>query len=183
VATFIPESMNKLHDGAVVLRNFRIAKAGVFFPMPEARNIDSALGSRHRAAIGITEETDAVVIVVSEERGTISLCFNGNIVTDLDSDTLRKTLLRIFGRHDKIEEEPSSKKTVRRPKRVSIGTPPPGRTSLVPKGEAKVGSSSSTTITVHDSAPKSQRTVVTKPLAPSAPSKPLTPAKTKKKPS
>ena len=82
VALFVPESVNKLHDGAVLIRNLRIAKAGVFFPMPDTKVLDKSLGSRHRAALGITEETDAVVVVVSEERGTISFCFNGNIVSE-----------------------------------------------------------------------------------------------------
>jgi len=97
VSLFIPESLNKLHDGAVVIRNLRVAKAGVFFPMPDTKVLDKSLGSRHRAALGITEETDAVVVVVSEERGSISFCFNGNIVTNLDGASLRQALLGLFG--------------------------------------------------------------------------------------
>lgn len=96
VSLFIPEAVNKLHDGSVIIRNFRIAKAGVFFPMPEGRVVDDSFGSRHRAALGITEETDAVVVIVSEERGTISFCFNGNIATNLDGQKLRNMLLAIF---------------------------------------------------------------------------------------
>jgi diadenylate cyclase len=96
VSLFIPEGMNKLHDGAVVIRNLRIAKAGVFFPMPEGKVVDESFGSRHRAAMGITEETDAVVVVVSEERGTISFCFNGNIASNLDGPKLRTMLEAIF---------------------------------------------------------------------------------------
>jgi diadenylate cyclase len=96
VSIFLPESMNKLHDGAVIIRNLRIAKAGVFFPMPEQRVLDASFGSRHRAALGITEETDAVVVVVSEERGSISFCFNGNIVSNLDGPGLRRALEGIF---------------------------------------------------------------------------------------
>jgi diadenylate cyclase len=96
VSLFIPEGMNKLHDGAVIVRNLRIAKAGVFFPMPEGRVVDESFGSRHRAALGITEETDAVVVVVSEERGTISFCFNGNIASNLDGPKLRTMLETIF---------------------------------------------------------------------------------------
>lgn len=96
VALFVPESINKLHDGAVVIRNYRIAKAGVFFPMPEARVVDESFGSRHRAALGITEETDAVVVIVSEERGTISFCFNGNIASNLDGPKLKTMLEAIF---------------------------------------------------------------------------------------
>jgi len=96
VSMFIPEGSNKLHDGAIVIRNLRIAKAGVFFPMPESRSIDSHFGSRHRAALGITEETDTVVVVVSEERGTISFCFNGNIAPDLQANQLREMLFSIM---------------------------------------------------------------------------------------
>ncbi len=95
VSIFIPEGTNKLHDGAVILRDLRIAKAGVFFPMTSAV-VDPTYGSRHRAALGITEETDAVVVAVSEERGTISFCFNGNIVSNLDGQNLRSSLLGIF---------------------------------------------------------------------------------------
>jgi diadenylate cyclase len=96
VSLFLPEGMNKLHDGAVVIRNFRIAKAGVFFPMNDARLVDESFGSRHRAALGITEETDAVVVIVSEERGTISFCFNGNIASNLDGPKLRTMLEAMF---------------------------------------------------------------------------------------
>ncbi len=96
VSLFVPEGVNKLHDGAVIIRNYRIAKAGVFFPMPEGKVTDESFGSRHRAAMGITEETDAVVVVVSEERGTISFCFNGNIAANLDGPKLRAMLEAIF---------------------------------------------------------------------------------------
>ena len=98
VSLFIPESVNKLHDGAVLIRDLKIARAGIFFPMPETKILDASLGSRHRAALGITEETDAVVVVVSEERGTISFCFSGNIVSNLDGQSLRHALLGLFGR-------------------------------------------------------------------------------------
>jgi uncharacterized protein (TIGR00159 family) len=106
VGLFVPESVNKLHDGAVVIRNLRIAKAGVFFPMPDTRVLDKSLGSRHRAALGITEETDAVVVVVSEERGTISFCFNGNIVSNLDGASLRQALLGLFGQRARAKKKP-----------------------------------------------------------------------------
>jgi diadenylate cyclase len=96
VSLFVPEAINKLHDGAVIIRNLRVAKAGVFFPMPEQRVVDSSFGSRHRAALGITEETDAVVVVVSEERGNISFCFNGNIASNLDGPKLRTMLEAVF---------------------------------------------------------------------------------------
>src|SRR3984957_9361699 len=112
VSLFLPESLNKLHDGAVIIRNLRIAKAGVFFPMPDTKVHDKSLGSRHRAALGITEETDAVVVVVSEERGSISFCFNGNIVTNLDGASLRQVLLGLFGqRARKRTGKPAGKRT------------------------------------------------------------------------
>lgn len=112
VSLFLPESLNKLHDGAVVIRNLRVAKAGVFFPMPDTKVHDKSLGSRHRAALGITEETDAVVVVVSEERGSISFCFNGNIVTNLDGASLRQALLGLFGqRARKRTGKPAGKRT------------------------------------------------------------------------
>jgi diadenylate cyclase len=110
VSIFVPESLNKLHDGALVIRNLRIAKAGVFFPMPESRLLDKSLGSRHRAALGITEETDAVVVVVSEERGTISFCFTGNIVSNLDGASLRQALLGLFGQRARGKKKPVGKR-------------------------------------------------------------------------
>ena len=111
VSLFLPESLNKLHDGAVVIRNLRIAKAGVFFPMPDTKVLDKSLGSRHRAALGITEETDAVVVVVSEERGSISFCFNGNIVTNLDGASLRQALLGLFGQRARKRAKPGQKRS------------------------------------------------------------------------
>jgi uncharacterized protein (TIGR00159 family) len=123
VSMFIPESLNKLHDGAVVIRNLRVAKAGVFFPMPDLKLLDKSLGSRHRAALGITEETDAVVVVVSEERGTISFCFNGNIVPNLDGASVKQALLGLFGQRARAKKKGG--------KRTSI-TPPPFRVSAIP---------------------------------------------------
>lgn len=112
VSLFLPESLNKLHDGAVVIRNLRIAKAGVFFPMPDTKVLDKSLGSRHRAGLGITEETDAVVVVVSEERGSISFCFNGNVVTNLDGASLRQALLGLFGQRARKRGKGGQKRAI-----------------------------------------------------------------------
>lgn len=101
VTLFVPEAANHLHDGAVIIRNLRIFRAGAVLPLSANTKLDKQLGTRHRAAIGVTEETDAVVVVVSEERGTVSLCFNGNIVRDLDAATLRKALLGLFKKKSK----------------------------------------------------------------------------------
>ncbi len=117
VGLFVPEGVNELHDGSVVIRNFRIAEAGTFFPMPEGRVDERAYGSRHRAAIGITEETDAVVVVVSEERGTISLAFGGNILANLDGHALRATLQRLLGIAPTIaRDDPETSRPLRIPK-------------------------------------------------------------------
>jgi uncharacterized protein (TIGR00159 family) len=122
VTLFIPEGVNKLHDGSVIIRNYRIAKAGVFFPMPEGRVVDDSFGSRHRAALGITEETDAVVVIVSEERGTISFCFNGNIASNLDGVKLRTMLEAIFS--PKVR-----RKSRKAPAKANADAPPLSRRS------------------------------------------------------
>jgi diadenylate cyclase len=106
VSLFVPEAMNKLHDGAVIIRDLRIAKAGVFFPMTQSRVVDASFGSRHRAALGITEETDAVLVVVSEERGSISFCFNGNIIPNLDGPRLRAALDGVFAKRSRSKQPP-----------------------------------------------------------------------------
>jgi diadenylate cyclase len=93
---FVPSYENPMHDGAVVIREGRIWEAGVFLPLTDSQKVDRTLGTRHRAAIGISEETDAVVVVVSEERGTASICFSGNIVRDLDPTMLRQALIGLF---------------------------------------------------------------------------------------
>ncbi len=124
VGLFVPESVNKLHDGAVVIRNLRIAKGGVFFPMPDTKLLDKSLGSRHRAALGITEETDAVVVVVSEERGTISFCFNGNIVTNLDGASLRQALLGLFGQRAGKKKKPAAKRSTSGTGSFRLSVPP-----------------------------------------------------------
>ncbi|HEX2571130.1 MAG TPA: diadenylate cyclase CdaA [Polyangia bacterium] len=120
VALFLPEPDNTVHDGAVVIRNLRVYRAGAVLPLSANPKLDKELGTRHRAAVGITEETDAVVVVVSEERGTLSLCFGGNIARDLDAATLRKALLGLF-------QKPKPKP--KRPRRSTGGAPKPARRS------------------------------------------------------
>ncbi len=117
VSLFLPDSENKLHDGAVIIKNLRIAQAGAVLPLTGNAKLDKALGTRHRAAIGVTEETDAVSVVVSEERGSISLCFGGNVARDLDGATLRKALLGLFQK-EKKRRRPSGQ-TGQRPVVVS----------------------------------------------------------------
>jgi uncharacterized protein (TIGR00159 family) len=95
---FIPSFENPMHDGAVIIRDGRMHQAGAFLPLSASTKLERTLGTRHRAAIGLSEETDAVVVVVSEERGAISLCFNGNIARSLDPASLRTALLGLLTR-------------------------------------------------------------------------------------
>ncbi|MDQ2087346.1 diadenylate cyclase CdaA [Herbivorax sp. ANBcel31] len=81
-----------LHDGAVVIRENEIKAAACFLPLTENPNISNDLGTRHRAALGITEVSDSIVIVVSEESGKISVALNGGLTRNLTSDNLRKAL-------------------------------------------------------------------------------------------
>jgi diadenylate cyclase len=91
---FLPYS--PIHDGAAIIRNGRIVAAGCFLPLTLSSNLSKALGTRHRAAVGLAEESDAVVVVVSEETGEISVVKNGAIEHNADAPMLRKSLSDIF---------------------------------------------------------------------------------------
>ena len=95
---FIPGT--PLHDGAVILRGEEIVAASCFLPLTTSHELSTELGTRHRAAIGLTEETDALVVVVSEETGTISLAVEGQLLRPLDESTLRNALAEhVFQMH------------------------------------------------------------------------------------
>lgn len=94
LASIFPEQ-SPLHDGAVILRLDRIVAAGCTLPLSESP-LPAEYGMRHRAAVGITERTDAVVVVVSEERGDVALCSNGRMVPELDETRLSRQLHRLF---------------------------------------------------------------------------------------
>jgi hypothetical protein len=129
--TFLPGYENPLHDGAVIVRNARMWKAGAFLPLTANPSLDRTLGTRHRAALGISEETDAVVVIVSEERGQVSLCFNGNIVRGLDAQSLRQALYGLFYPKRKaaalLRAQQKADQDVTRPARGTIPPPDPGR--------------------------------------------------------
>lgn len=95
VSIFNPKS--PLHDGAVIISKGKVLAAGVILPLSTNPDIGKDLGTRHRAAIGITEITDAVSIVVSEETGYISLAVSGKITRDITPATLRKMLSQLLG--------------------------------------------------------------------------------------
>jgi uncharacterized protein (TIGR00159 family) len=107
VSLFVPAKDNELHDGAVVInKNHRVELARALLPLSRATDLGPEFGTRHRAALGITEDTDAVCVVVSEERGEISLCFKGSIARDLEPVMLRRALVGLFAgvRTDMAEE-------------------------------------------------------------------------------
>ena len=94
ISVFLPYS--PIHDGAVVIQSGRIAFAGCILPLTLKGNLPEGVGTRHRAAVGITEETDALVIVVSEERASISVVMRGEMVQELDAPRLRVVLREIL---------------------------------------------------------------------------------------
>jgi diadenylate cyclase len=93
-----------LHDGGVVIGGGRLVAAGCLFPLTEKSGLGKTLGTRHRAAIGLTEETDAVVVVVSEESGTVSVAFRGRISQDIEIDRLRRFLSKVLLKDIKHEQ-------------------------------------------------------------------------------
>jgi len=90
------QSSSPIHDGAVIIRNARISSAGCLLPLSREPAVKKEFGTRHRAALGLTYETDAVVVVVSEERAEISLAHHGKIERDLTGDSLKKHLLDLL---------------------------------------------------------------------------------------
>jgi diadenylate cyclase len=91
---FIPNT--PLHDGAVIIKDNIIKAAACFLPLSESSAISRELGTRHRAAIGITERSDSLVVIVSEETGAISVAENGNISRYIDPETLKEILLNMY---------------------------------------------------------------------------------------
>jgi diadenylate cyclase len=88
-----------LHDGAVIIRRDRIAAAACFLPLSMNPLLSTQLGTRHRAGIGITEETDAISVIVSEESGAISLAVGGNVERDVTPERLRERLAELLRRY------------------------------------------------------------------------------------
>lgn len=94
-SVFMPHS--PMHDGALVIQKGRATAARCFLPLSVDPNLSRALGTRHRAAVGLTEETDAAAIVISEEQGSISLVVEGKVTHDLDGPQMRSSLEKLFG--------------------------------------------------------------------------------------
>src|SRR5690554_1523416 len=100
INTFIPNT--PLHDGAMIIRNDRIMAAGCFLPLTENQNLSNQVGTRHRAGLGITESSDALVVIVSEETGIISLAMDGKLSRYLDIKSLKQILINLL-----VEKEPN----------------------------------------------------------------------------
>ena len=94
-----------LHDGAMVVQSGRIVAAGCYLPLSEQTDIKKSFGTRHRAALGLAEESDAVVLIVSEETGAISMTYNANLYYDLEAGTIKRMLLALFSYNDITPEE------------------------------------------------------------------------------
>ncbi|MBQ3483562.1 MAG: diadenylate cyclase CdaA [Clostridia bacterium] len=94
-----------LHDGAVVIRGGRVYAAGCYLPLSEKPDIFKGLGTRHRAAIGLSEQSDSIIIVVSEETGIISLAYKGELFRDFTSVSLRAKLFELLRKQDAEEEK------------------------------------------------------------------------------
>ncbi len=98
-----------LHDGAVVVRNGRLFAAGCYLPLSDKNDIFKGLGTRHRAAIGLSEQSDAIVVVVSEETGTISIAANGDLFREFTSVSLRRKLFELLRREEHTDGEEVAK--------------------------------------------------------------------------
>lgn len=123
---FFPKT--PLHDGGVILRGDRVLYAGCTFPVIQRPDLDRALGMRHRAALGLTDESDAIAIVVSEETGTVSLCHRGRLERNFDPESFKRRLGELL-LLDKNEKNPTTRN-------ASLA----GETAEPPAGTARVGS-------------------------------------------
>ena len=102
VSLFFPKT--PLHDGGIIIRNDRIVSAACIFPVTQRADLDRTLGLRHRAALGLSEESDAIVVVVSEETGVVSICHRGIIERNFDPESLVRRLGELFSLKD--EKDP-----------------------------------------------------------------------------
>jgi diadenylate cyclase len=118
-----------LHDGAVIVQHDRVAAAGCLLPLTDDTSLSKSMGTRHRAAIGISEETDAVALVVSEETGRISVAVRGKLSGELNRESLEKLLSELYSRGDRTS--PSVRKKAAE---VAAGSaaPPPDKPAKTP---------------------------------------------------
>jgi len=113
-----------LHDGAMIIQNGRIAAAGCFLPLSEQQDIKKSFGTRHRAALGMSEQSDAVILVVSEETGAISLAYDGRIYYAMSSSELTRKLQQLLEKGDRrntLDEENSPETAGDEQKEAAVG--------------------------------------------------------------
>ena len=101
-----------LHDGATIIQNDKIISAGCFLPLSEQQDIKKTFGTRHRASLGITEHSDAVVLVVSEETGALSLAYDSNLYYDLKREEIIERLERLLNIKNYVADEEETETTV-----------------------------------------------------------------------
>lgn len=133
ISIFLPQS--PLHDGAVVIQQGRLAFAGCILPLTLRGDLPEGVGTRHRAAVGITEETDAVVVVVSEETGSISVVMAGEMAQNLAPPELREVLSEILG-SDRRDLPPSALEAARP---VAASRAPSVNAGTAPTAGARIG--------------------------------------------
>ena len=122
VTIFHPKT--PLHDGGLIVRGDRIASAACIFPVSQRQDLDRNLGLRHRAAIGLSEESDVVVIIVSEETGVVSLSHRGRLERDFTPESLRRRLAELLLAPDakeNIHEQPAGEVSVSSPRHDAVG--------------------------------------------------------------
>lgn len=114
---------NAIHDGGVIIIGDRIAFAACIFPLTQRQDLNKSLGTRHRAAIGLTEETDAVVVAVSEENGSVSYAYKGHLVRGVTVEELRAFLTSVFVRRAKRSAREWIRKKLQSRKPQEAGLP------------------------------------------------------------
>jgi diadenylate cyclase len=124
VSIFFPKT--PLHDGGIIIRNDRIVSAACIFPITQRADLDRALGLRHRAALGLCEESDAIVVVVSEETGIISICHRGTIERSFDPESFDRRLGELFSLNNESDpKQLGGKDSVAGARRHSVVGHPP----------------------------------------------------------
>ncbi|MEM6911604.1 MAG: diadenylate cyclase CdaA [Verrucomicrobiota bacterium] len=126
-----------LHDGGVVLDKDKIAAAGCVFPLSQREMQDRSIGLRHRAGVGVTEESDAIAIIVSEETGSVSLCQNGELMKGLKPEAYRRKLGQwLFPDTIEEEDQPKNERPVAGELEVETGGAGSGGDRVVPNPDA-----------------------------------------------
>ena len=126
-----------LHDGAVIVQHDRVAAAGCLLPLTDDTSLSKSMGTRHRAAIGISEETDAIALVVSEETGRISVAVKGKLTGDLTRESLEKLLTELYSRGDRPTLGIRKPKSGEEPPDAGSAPKPPAPESSGGNGSAK----------------------------------------------